>query len=310
MKKIALIFPGQGSQTVGMGKDLYEKYPKAREIIDSAGDELKSIIFEGPEETLKITKYAQPAIFTVSSAAFEVFKENFDIGNIHICAAGHSLGEYCALYCAGFLDFKSALELVKARGQFIQNASDKNPGLMAAVLGLEKSVLEDVCKQASSFGVCEAVNYNCPGQIVISGNTNAVNKAVEIAKEKGALKTVVLNVSGPFHSSLMSSAADDMKTELQKYNFKKPSFGIWTNCDAQLTLDPDVLKEKLILQVKNPVKWDESIGNMIANGFEQFVEIGPGKVLSGLLRRIDRTKKTFNIEDSESLQKTLEEINK
>ncbi|MDR3111873.1 MAG: ACP S-malonyltransferase [Elusimicrobiota bacterium] len=310
MIKIALIFPGQGSQSVGMGKNLYEKYPKAKEIIDNAGDKIKGIIFDGPEETLKATKYSQPAIFTVSAAAFEVFKENIECEKFEFCAAGHSLGEYSALYCAGFLDFKDTLELVKARGRFIQNASDKNPGLMAAILGIEKPVVINICNEVSSLGVCEAVNFNSPGQIVISGNKNAVNKALDIAKEKGALKTVILNVSGPFHSSLMSSAADDMEQELQKYNFKKPYFGIWTNCDAQLTQEPDVLKKKLVLQVKNPVKWDDTMKNAILNGFEHFIEFGHGKILSGLLRRIDKTKKAFNVEDSESLQKTLEELNK
>jgi [acyl-carrier-protein] S-malonyltransferase len=309
MSKIALMFPGQGSQSVGMGKDFYEKYPKAKEIIDLAGDELKKIIFEGHQEDLTLTKYAQPAIFTVSTAAFEVFKELYDFKNAEFVAAGHSLGEYCALYAAGFFDFKDGLSMVKARGEFIQKASEANPGTMAAIIGLDAPIVEDICKQASTVGVCEAVNFNSPCQIVIAGVSAAINKAVELASAVGA-KTVVLNVSGPFHSSLMSSASDNMAKELEKYTFNAPKFGVFTNCDASLTKDLSTIKEKLVKQIKSAVKWDETIKNIILLDFDKFIEIGSGKVLSGLLRRIDRSKKALNIEDCESLEKTLEELNK
>ncbi|MDR0800027.1 MAG: ACP S-malonyltransferase [Endomicrobium sp.] len=312
MSKIALMFPGQGAQAVGMGKDLYDKYRKAKEIIDLAGDELKEIIFKGPEETLKLTKYAQPAIFTVSMAAFEVFKEYYDASVDEFIAAGHSLGEYSALCASGFFSFKDGLAMVKARGEFIQKASEKTPGTMAAIIGIEKSDVENVCKQASSTGICEAVNFNSPKQIVIAGTVTAVNKALELASATGAIKTVILNVSGPFHSSLMTPASDDMSKELEKYNFNIPSFGVYTNCDALLTTDPSVIKEKLVKQIKSSVRWNEIIQNIIAAGCDKFVEVGPGKVLSGLLRKIDRPKKTLslNIEDSASLQKTLEELGK
>jgi [acyl-carrier-protein] S-malonyltransferase len=310
MLKIALMFPGQGSQSVGMGKDLYEKYPKAKEIIDLAGDELKKIIFEGPQETLTLTKYAQPAIFTVSMAAFEVFKEIYDFENVELVAAGHSLGEYSALCAAGFFDFKEGLSMVKARGEFIQKASEVHPGTMAAIIGLDSSVVEDICRQASIDGVCEAVNFNAPGQIVIAGVTMAINKAVELASAAGATKTVVLNVSGPFHSSLMSSAADNMAKELEKYNFNIPKFSVCTNCDASLTTDVSRVKEKLVKQIKSSVKWDESVKTIISLGFDRFIEIGPGRVLSGLLRRIDKSKKALNIDNCTSLEKTLEELNK
>ncbi|MCL2390655.1 MAG: ACP S-malonyltransferase [Endomicrobia bacterium] len=308
--KIALMFPGQGSQTVGMGKELYDKYPKAKEIIDSAGDELKKIIFEGPEETLKITKYTQPAIFTVSMAAFEVLKENIDVSKYEFVSAGHSLGEYSALCAAGFFSFQDGLAMVKARGEFIQKASEANPGTMAAIMGMEKAAVEDICKQASVLGVCEAVNFNSPGQIVIAGTVAAVQKAVELAAAAGAMKCVILNVSGPFHSSLMSSAADMMAEELKKHTFNNPSFGTYTNCDAVLTKDSTIVKDKLVKQIKSAVKWDESIQNIISSGFETFIEIGPGKVLAGLLKRIDRSKKALNIEDEASLQKTIQELSK
>jgi [acyl-carrier-protein] S-malonyltransferase len=311
MSKIALMFPGQGSQMVGMMKDLYDKYPKARKIIDLSGGELKKIIFDGPEETLGFTCYTQPAVFTVSVAAFEVFKESFEISNdVKFVAAGHSLGEYSALYAAGFLGFEDGLAMVKARGKFIQKASEENPGLMVAIFGMEKSAIEDVCKRASDFGVCEAVNFNSSEQIVIAGTTSAINKAVTFAKDAGATKTVFLNVSGPFHSSLMASASDHMATELAKYNFNTPSFGIYTNCDAEFTFNASVIKEKLVKQIKSPVNWVESMKNIIASGFDKFIEIGPGRVLSGLLKKIDRSKKILNIEDSISLQKTLEALNK
>jgi [acyl-carrier-protein] S-malonyltransferase len=310
MSKIALMFPGQGAQTVGMGKDLYDKYLKAREIIDLAGEELKNIVFNGTEETLRLTKYAQPAIFAVNMAAFEVFKESYGLSGDEFVSAGHSLGEYSALCAAGFFSFKDGLAMVTARGKFIQEASEKTPGTMAAIIGMRKSVVEDLCRRASDVGVCEAVNFNSPEQIVIAGTVSAVNKAVELAVAAGAAKIVILNVSGPFHSSVMSTASDDMSKELEKYNFNAPSFGVYMNCDASLTTGISAVKEKLVKQIKSPVKWDEIVQNIIKSGCNKFVEVGPGKILSGLLRKIDRSKKALNIEDSASLQKTLKELNK
>jgi len=309
MSKICLMFPGQGSQSVGMGKDLYEKEPKAKAIIDLAGDELKSIIFEGPEDTLTLTRYTQPAIFTISIAAFEAFKDKIDLSKFEIIALGHSLGEYSALCAAGFFDFKDGLEMVKARGNFIGEAADANPGYMVAILGLDKDILIDICKKASDLGVCQPVNFNSPGQIVIAGQKPALQKAIELANAAGA-KCIELNVSGAFHSSLMKQAADNMEEELAKYDFKSPNFGVYTNCDASFTKDYSAVKEKLVKQINNAVLWDKSIANIIESGFSQFIEIGPGKVLSGLLRRIDKSKKALNIEDSASLEKTLIELNK
>jgi [acyl-carrier-protein] S-malonyltransferase len=311
MLKIALMFPGQGSQSVGMGKDLYEKYPKAKEIIDLAGDELKKVIFEGPQETLTLTKYAQPAIFTVSMSAFEVFKDLYDFKNVELVAVGHSLGEYSALCVAGFFDFKDGLSIVKARAKFMQEASEVHPGTMAAIIGLDSYIVEDICRQASIDGLwCEAVNFNAPDQIVIAGVTTAINKAMELASVAGATKTVVLNVSGPFHSSLMSSASDNMAKELEKYDFNTPKFSVCANCDASLTTDVSRVKENLAKQIKSSVKWNESVKTITSLGFDKFIEIGPGRVLSGLLKRIDKSKRALNIDTCTSLEKTLEELNK
>jgi [acyl-carrier-protein] S-malonyltransferase len=304
------MFSGQGSQKVGMGSEIYDKYPKAKEIIDLLGQNFKKIIFEGPANILNLTKYAQPAIFAVSVATFEVFKSFLGDLNSNFVAVGHSLGEYSALYSAGFFGLKDGLSMVIARGKFIQEASEKNPGIMAAVIGLEKSIIKDICSQVSSIGVCETANFNSPEQIVITGTVSAVNKAIELARVEGAKRIVVLNVSGAFHSSLMSTASERMAVELRKYNFNLPSFGVYTNYDAALTMDTLSIKEKLIKQIRSPVKWSESIQNIIATGCDKFIEIGPGRVLAGFLKKIDKSKKVFNVENSISLKKTLEELAK
>lgn len=310
MKKIFLMFPGQGSQTVGMGKEFYDKFPASKNIIDKLDDELKNIIFNGPEESLKDTKCAQPAIFAVSVAIFEALKSSTDLTKFEIATAGHSLGEYSALAVSGFFPFEDGLKIVKARGEFIGQASAENPGAMAALIGMKKETVTDVCKQACEFGVCEPVNFNSPVQIVISGTKAAVEKAVELAKANGAMKAVMLNVSGPFHSSLMKSASEKMKTELEKYNFVEPKYPVITNYDAQFTKDSSLIKEKSVKQVCNPVLWDTSIANAIANGFDTFIEIGPGRVLTGLMRKIDKTKKAMNIETVANLESVIEELNK
>ncbi len=310
MQKIMLMFPGQGSQYVGMGKDLYEKYPSAKNIIDMLGADLKKIMFEGSEEDLKNTQNAQPAIFAASMACFEVLKQSADLNKFEIITAGHSLGEYSAMCAAGIFNFQDGLSMVKARGGFIQKASEQNPGTMAAILGLDKDIVINICAQASQTGVCDAVNFNSPGQIVISGSAEAVQKAVQLAQAQGASKAILLNVSGPFHSKLMTPASEMMKEELNKYEFNNPVYPVITNCDAQTTKDVSNIKEKLAKQINNSVKWDASILNAIADGAELFIEIGPQRVLSGLMRRIDKTKKVLNIEDLASLEKTLKELNK
>ncbi|MCK9582244.1 MAG: ACP S-malonyltransferase [Endomicrobiales bacterium] len=312
--KIGLIFPGQGSQYIGMAKELSENFQEAKAVLEvanaSLGFDISKIMFEGPDDLLKQTRYTQPAIFTASVAAFSVFEKNFNLANHEIIVAGHSLGEYSALAASKVFSLKDGLKLVKARGEFIQNASIKNPGAMAAIMGLEKNKVLEICKNSSSFGVCEAVNFNCPGQIVIAGSKDAIENAVNLASSSGAMKAVVLNVSGPFHSVLMSEAAENMKAELGNYNLSNPLFPVVTNCDAQLTTTAQNIKEKLVLQINHPVLWEDSISLMISAGVNVFVELGPQRILSGLVKRISKAVKLLNVEDLKTLNKTIEELQK
>lgn len=312
MNKIGLLFPGQGSQYVGMGREFYDNCPESTEIFDQANDilgfDLKKIIFDGPEEILRQTQYTQPAIFITSMAAFKSFSMIYELSTINYIGAGHSLGEYSALCAAGVFSFADGLRLVKARGKFIQQSSENNKGTMAAIIGLSRKQVEEVCAQATDAGVCKPVNFNSSEQIVIAGTTDSVNKAVAIAQRKGALKTVILNVSGPFHSSLMNQASVMMEQELTKYSLKPPLFPVITNCDANPTIDKTLIADKLVSQINHPVLWEDSVKKMIELGCEIFIEIGPQRVLSGLLRRIDKTKKSLNVEDNKSLEKTLEAL--
>ena len=284
MKK-AYLFPGQGSQFTGMGKEHYQNNPVFRRFCDQSGTvldvDLTKIMFEGPDEELKQTKNTQPAIFLHSVALFESLKQEPDM------VAGHSLGEYSALVAARALQFEDALRIVRKRGELMQQAGEQQPGTMAAVIGMEDSDVEEVCKQAGEETGEDVVpaNYNATGQLVISGSEAAVDKAVELLKEKGCKMAKKLPVSGAFHSSLMQSALDGLKEELSNVTIKEPQCPVYANYTAEPTTDPETIRTNLLEQLLNPVKWTQTLQNMNANGAKLFVEVGPGKVLQGLVKR-------------------------
>ena len=282
--KTAFIFPGQGSQYVGMGKDWYENsdrvkqmYRRANEII---GFDISKICFEGPEEELRQTAVTQPAIFLHSAVVFtSLEKKEFD------AAAGHSLGEYSALFAAGALDFEHTLMLVGLRGRLMQNAGDVRPGTMAAVVGLEANVLEEVCRESSGDGVVQAANYNSPGQTVISGDVDAVHRAMELARTRGAKIVKELVVSGAFHSPLMESAREELKKAIDSAPIHDARVPVYANATAKPVISTEEIKDALIRQLTSPVRWQETVSNMSESGINRFVEIGPGKVLQGLVKR-------------------------
>jgi [acyl-carrier-protein] S-malonyltransferase len=301
--KVAFVFPGQGSQFIGMGKDLVAKFSYTKKFFDEANAalsfDLQKLCFEGPEEELKKTENTQPAILTISAICLEVLKS---FGNVKAEAvAGHSLGEYSALYAAGVINFKDAVKLVNMRGKFMQTAVPLGEGTMAAILGLDHNIVKEICVKASAVGVVEAANINSPGQIVISGKVAGVAEAIKLCKEAGAKRAIELQVSAPFHSSLMQSAADMLFQELNKINFNSASIPVVSNVTADYVKDAGLIKELLVKQMTSPVQWENSIAKMANDGFDTFIEVGPGKVLTGLIKKIAPKTRLFNVGDAESL---------
>ena len=303
MKSIAFIFPGQGSQYVGMGRELFENFSVARQIFEEADDSLhfsvSGLCFKGPEEALKLTENTQPAVLTTSVAALKVLQA--ERGIAPQLAAGHSLGEYSALVASEALAFSQAVKIVRLRGKFMQEAVPVGEGAMAAVLGMERKQVENLCEEISSGEVLAPANFNSPGQIVIAGHTKAVERAVERVKQEGK-KAVLLPVSAPFHCSLMKPAGERLEKALEEISVSDLRIPVVTNVEAEANTSRDAVKGLLVAQVSSPVRWEESMRKMIGKEIEQVVEIGPGKVLSGLMKRIDSHVETKNVEDLQTLK--------
>lgn len=307
MKKIAFIFPGQGAQAVGMGKDLYEQFEVAKkvyEIADSAlGFKISEICFNGPEEVLKLTKNTQPAILTTSLACLEVLKSEL---NIEPCAtAGHSLGEYGALYTAGVLSIEDAIKITGKRAELMNEAAENTVGSMAAVIGLSEDLINEGLAELQQEGIISAANYNCPGQTVITGEKALIEKSLEVLKAKGAKRVIELAVSGAFHSELMKKAADKFAQFISDYEFKNANIAVFENTDAEAVIDGNDLKVRASKQIYSPVYWTKTIQSMISEGISTFIEIGPGKVLAGLNKKISSDIVTYNVYDINSLNETI-----
>jgi len=308
MAKTAYIFPGQGSQAVGMGKDLFDNFSAAREVFEQAdevlGFSLSDICFTGDEADLQLTANTQPAILTTSVAAYRAMEsEGFARPDL---AAGHSLGEYSALVASGVLDFADAVRIVRKRGTYMQEAVPVGIGAMAAILGLDVASVDEGCSEAAGGQVCSPANINSPSQVVIAGNAEAVDRACEILKSKGAKRAIKLNVSAPFHCALMMPAQERLAEDLAEFDFGSFQFPVFHNVDAAVNSDASLVSDRLTRQVSSPVKWLQTIENMASDGVGRFVEVGPGKVLTGLLRQIKKDAIYGNVENTESLRSTLE----
>lgn len=310
MGKIAFIFPGQGSQVVGMGQSIAQANEKAHDVFKHAderlGFSLSDIIFNGPQDTLTLTENAQPALLTTSAAILEVLKD-YDLEPDY--TAGHSLGEYSALVAAGAISFSDGVYAVRKRGELMEEAVPAGVGTMAAVLGMDAAELKEITEDVTASGsTVQLANLNCPGQIVISGSKEGVEKASELAKEKGAKRVIPLNVSGPFHSELMKPAAEKFSGVLEKISIQDSKVPVIANVTSKEMVQAEDIKQKLIQQLYSPVLWEDSVRTMLDEGVDTFVEIGAGKVLSGLVKKVHRRAKTYAIEDMETLEAVIQKI--
>ncbi len=307
MSKIGFIFPGQGAQEVGMGQELYNEYPEIADFFDRSEKilnlDLKRICFEGPEFDLNLTENTQPALFTMSAAIDSYLKNQ---GIIPDLVAGHSLGEYSALTSAGAIDFEENLKLVRQRGQAMEEALPAGLGTMAAIIGLDIDTIEDICSKV--VGVCEIANINTPNQIVISGEKEAIATAMDRLNNAGAKKVVELSVSGPFHSSLMEPAVTRLKSVIKNVEIKDADIPIISNATAEKIIENNKIEENLVAQLTSSVRWVESINLMIEEGVDTFVEVGSGRVLKGLLRRIDRSVDCYSTRNVKDLKKVIGDL--
>jgi [acyl-carrier-protein] S-malonyltransferase len=307
--KIAFIFPGQGSQYAGMAKEFIENFKESKEVFEIAGEvlgyDLAELCLNGPAEKLNLTENTQPALLAASIAILRPLEQR---GLTAIAAAGHSLGEYTAITAAGGFELKDALALVQKRGKYMQEAVPAGTGLMAAVLGMDRQDVEKTCLEAAKNGIVAPANYNSPGQIVIAGEKQAVEKAMELAKARGAKKVIPLAVSVPSHCAMMKQAGEKLAHELKTVTINDLRIPIVNNADAKFLRTAAQLRPSLIKQISAPLYWEDSIRNMVADGYDTFIEIGPGKVLSGLVKRIAKDAKVLNVEDQKSMNETLSAV--